>query len=126
MISNTTFVERPAVVVVMASERHEQIGDIVQTLGYQVKRARGVHEGAQLVAANAGTVAVLIEVALRDGNWLDLVEKVRLRNPHVPLVLCAESWSAELWWDASDCGVSEVISPPYASAEFERFLQSMA
>jgi DNA-binding NtrC family response regulator len=54
------------------------------------------------------------DIGFRDGNWRDLVDQVRARHDQVPIILCAQAGTAELWWDALECEVQEIALPPYS------------
>ena len=58
---------------------------------------------------------IVTELALADGNWRDLVERVRSRDVPIPIVLLASASTAELWWDALECGIDDIL-PGYLIA----------
>lgn len=90
--------------------------------GNCVRRTDSVAGAAALV--EPCTEAVFTGIALRDGNWRDLVEQVRLRAPSVPVILCcaATDGTAELWWDALECNILDIVSPPYSAQTLRRVL----
>ena len=61
---------------------------------------------------------IATELALADGNWRDLIERVRCSGMLIPIVLVTSSSTAELWWDALECGVDEI--PARTSPSFSR------
>jgi DNA-binding NtrC family response regulator len=61
-----------------------------------------------LNAARERTV-IVTELALADGNWRDLVERVRFIDVFTPVVLVTSASTAELWWDALECGIDDIL-----------------
>jgi hypothetical protein len=66
---------------------------------------------ALLAAAPDGTV-VIAELALRDGNWRDLVEEVRRIGKFIRLALVSPISTSELWWDTLEYGIEEILPAP--------------
>jgi DNA-binding NarL/FixJ family response regulator len=58
---------------------------------------------------------IVTELALADGNWRDLIEQVRCIDITTPIVLVTSSSTAELWWDALECGIEDIL-PGYLIA----------
>lgn len=108
-------------VVAMTSGAARAIASALNELGFSVRQTPSVGEAAGLAA---GSAAVFTEVALPDGNWRDLVEQVKLRDPAVPVILCGAAGTAELWWDALECGVLDIVSPPYSVVDLSRVLEA--
>src|ERR1700722_199739 len=52
---------------------------------------------------------IVTELALADGNWRDLVERVRCIGISTPVVLVTSFGTAELWWDALECGIDDIL-----------------
>ena len=50
-----------------------------------------------------------------DGNWRDLVERVRGIGKFIPVVLLSSTRTAELWWDALECGVGDILQAPLSA-----------
>jgi DNA-binding response OmpR family regulator len=66
---------------------------------------------ALLDSAPNGTV-VITELALRDGNWRDLVERVRCTGKPIRVALVSPTRTSELWWDALEFGVEDILLAP--------------
>jgi DNA-binding NarL/FixJ family response regulator len=64
---------------------------------------------------------VLTELALKDGNWRDLLETVRYSS--IPVLLVSSSSTAELWWDALDCGVEDIVPASLSASQLCEYLQ---
>jgi len=76
-----------------------------------------------LNSAFDGTVFVT-ELALADGNWRDLVERIRSVRSPVPIVLMASASTAELWWDALECGVEDILVTPVSVSQLFQVLRT--
>jgi DNA-binding response OmpR family regulator len=74
-------------------------------------------------SARARTV-IVTELALADGNWRDLVERVRGRELPIPIVLLTSVSTAELWWDALECGVDDILHGPLTACPLCQFLET--
>ena len=78
-------------------------------------RVRWVHSIKAAIAllnsAPDGTV-VITELALMDGNWRDLVEEVRCFGKPIPVALVSPTSTSELWWDALECGIEDILPSP--------------
>ena len=66
-------------------------------------------------------IVVVTELAVKDGNWRDLLETVRYRS--IPVVLVSSTSTAELWWDALDCGVEDILPAPLSGPQLYEYLQ---
>jgi DNA-binding NtrC family response regulator len=84
--------------------------------GLKVEWANSVKAATGLLESKSETTGIVTEVALADGNWRDLVEKVRCVSSSVPIVLLSSNSTAELWWDALDCDVKDILSAPLSAA----------
>lgn len=78
---------------------------------------------ALLDAAPDGTV-IITELALRDGNWRDLIEAVGRLGKSFPVALVSPISSPELWWDALECGVDDIVPAPLSVACICKYLRS--
>ena len=52
---------------------------------------------------------IVTELALADGNWRDLAERVKRTDICAPILLLTSSSTAELWWDALECGINDIL-----------------
>lgn len=115
-------------VIIVAADRCTDPGIAAATtaLGYGVLPVQTVNE-AVITAQREGArvAAILSGVALRDGNWCDLVERLGSLGCEAPVVLCSSEGSAETWWDALEHGVWDVVSTPITAHALERILKEM-
>ena len=114
----------PVITVVFVSARRPEAA-MEQEMGARGIRAQWASSiqsaGGLLNSAFDGTV-VVADLALGDGNWRDLVERIRLLARPIPIVLVAAASTAELWWDALECGVEDILVTPLSAARLCQFL----
>lgn len=110
-------------IVAVEGEGGKELREALTALGYRIQLAHSVGGVAMLVSREPSPALLFTGAALCDGNWRDVVESVRLRKAAVPVILCATEGTAELWWDALECGVLDIATPPYTSETLRRMLQ---
>jgi DNA-binding NtrC family response regulator len=92
---------------------------IVQELerrGLEVKWANSIQAATGLLDSESEGTGIVSELALTDGNWRDLVDKVRGISSSIPVLLVSPTTTAELWWDALDCDVEDILSAPLSAS----------
>ena len=81
----------------------------IEARGLVVHRARSIRAAVDLLNSAREKTVIVTELALADGNWRDLVERMRGIDICVPIVLATSSRTAELWWDALECGIDDIL-----------------
>jgi DNA-binding NtrC family response regulator len=71
--------------------------------------ARSISAAVDFLNSAREKTVIVTEIALADGNWRDLVERMRGIDICVPIVLATSSSTAELWWDALECGIEDIL-----------------
>jgi DNA-binding NtrC family response regulator len=105
-----------AVIIVAKSGPEPSIEKELKPRGVTVRWAGSIKAASGLLeSAHSGTL-VITELALRDGNWRDLVERVRNIRKFIPIVLLSPTRTAELWWDALECGVEDILQAPLSAS----------
>ena len=111
-----------AVIIVAKSQPEPSVendlkpGDVTVQWARSIKAASGLLE-----SAHSGTL-VITELRLRDGDWRDLVERVRAIGKFIPVVLLSSTRTAELWWDALECGVEDILQAPLSTSQLCKYL----
>jgi hypothetical protein len=77
-----------------------------------------------LLGSSGRETVIVTELALADGNWRDLVAQVRCNGILIPIVLLTPASTAELWWDALDCCVDEILPAPLQASLLCQFLET--
>jgi DNA-binding NarL/FixJ family response regulator len=86
--------------------------------------ANTIEATVDLLNAGREKTVVVTELAMPDGNWRDLVERIRCRGAPIPIVLVTSSSTAELWWDALECGVDDILPGPLTAFPLCQFLET--
>ena len=116
--------EQPAraVIIVANCEPERRLANDLRTLGIAVQWAGSINAASDLVHCSHSGTVVFTELALIDGNWRDLVERVRDTAKPIPIVLLSSSRTAELWWDALECGVEDILQAPISVSQLCNYL----
>ena len=109
------------VVMVGATRPEPSLEKEMEACGINVRWARTIEEAAALLKPAVNRTVVVTELALRDGNWRDLLETVR--HSSIPVLLVSSTRTAELWWDALDCGVEDIIAAPLSAPRLCEYLK---
>jgi DNA-binding NtrC family response regulator len=116
--------EQPAgaVIIVAKSEPEPGIENKLKARCITVQWARSINAACGLLeSAHSGTL-VITELALTDGNWRDLIERVRGLGKFIPVVLLSSTRTAELWWDALECDVEDILQAPVSASQLCKYL----
>ena len=110
--------EEPIKTIMFVSGRKPEaiIEQELEWRGLEVKWANSIQAAADLLDSESKGMGIVTELALADGNWRDLVEKVRDISSSIPVLLVSPTSTAELWWDALDCDVEDILSAPLSAA----------
>jgi DNA-binding NtrC family response regulator len=96
----------------------------IEARGLRTQWAGNIREAIDLLTPARQKTVVVTELALADGNWRDLIERVRCVEKHTPIVLMTHANTAELWWDALECGVDDILSVPLLASRLRRLLET--
>ena len=77
--------------------------------GLKVEWANSIKAATDLLDSTSERTGIVTDLALADGNWRDLVEHVRAVSSSIPIVVVSPASTAELWWDALDCDVEDIL-----------------
>ena len=110
--------EQPAkaVIIVAKSGPEPSIEDKLKVRGILVRWARSIEAASGLLDLAPDGTFVFAELALSDGNWRDLVDRVRCTGKFIPVVLLSSTRTADLWWDALECGVEDILQAPLSAS----------
>src|ERR1700760_4730081 len=109
--------DRQAGTVIYVSNKSPEAAILqgIEARGLVVQRVPSIKAAVDLLNSACEKTVIVTELALADGNWRDLVERMRGIDICVPIVLAASSRTAELWWDALECGIDDIL-PGYLIA----------
>ena len=108
---------RRAGVVIFVSNRSPEgpVAQDIEAHGLVMQWARSIRAAVDLLSSAREKTVIVTELALADGNWRDLVQRMRGIDISVPIVLATSFRTAELWWDALECGIDDIL-PGYLIA----------
>jgi DNA-binding NtrC family response regulator len=109
------------VVMVAATRPEPSLEKEMEAHGMRVRWAQTIKEAADLLNSVVNRIVVVTELAVKDGNWRDLLEAVRYGS--VPVLLVSSTSTAELWWDALECGVEDILPAPLSGSQLCEYLQ---
>jgi hypothetical protein len=99
--------------VIFVSNRNPEttVAQDIEAHGLLIQWARSIRTAVELLDSAREKTVVATELALVDGNWRDLVERVNCIDINIstPIVLVTSSSTAELWWDALECGIDDIV-----------------
>jgi DNA-binding response OmpR family regulator len=119
-----TFRRAGTVIFVSTRSPEAVVGQDIQAHGLVMQWAPSIDAAVGLLNSAPENIIILTELALADGNWRDLVERVRCNGILVPIMLVTSSSTAELWWDALECGVNDILPAPLTASRLCQFLET--
>ena len=116
--------EEPAktIIVLCATKPLPGIETEMETRGIRVRWAHSITVATALLDSAPIGIVVITELALRDGNWRDLVERLRCIGKPVRLALVSQTRTSELWWDALECGIEDILLAPLSVSRICEYL----
>ena len=96
----------------------------LQRRGLKVEWANSIKAAKDLLVSASERTAIVADLAMADGNWTDLVEQVRCISTSIPILLVSSASTAELWWDALDRGVEDILFAPLSASRLCEVLRS--
>jgi DNA-binding NtrC family response regulator len=116
-------IQQPANTVVMVGGTRPEpsLEKEMEARGIRVRWVRTIKEAAALLNSLVNRTVVVTELVLKDGNWRDLLETVRYSS--TPVLLVSPTSTAQLWLDALDCGVEDILLAPLSNSRLCEYLQ---
>jgi DNA-binding response OmpR family regulator len=116
---------RAGTVIFVSSGSPEAIvAQDVEAHGLVMQWARTIRAAVDLLNSAREKTVIVTELALADGNWRDLVQRVRCTDISVPIVLLTSSRTAELWWDALECGIDDILPGHLVASRSRQLLET--
>jgi DNA-binding NtrC family response regulator len=104
-----TLTRAGTVIFVSTTSLAATVAQDIEVHGLEMQWARSISAAVGLLNSAREKTVIVTELALPDGNWRDLVERVRCSGIPIPIVLVTSAITAELWWDALECGVDDIL-----------------
>jgi len=97
--------------VIFVSNRSPEatVAQDIEAHGLVMQWARNIRAAVDLLTSSRDKTVIVTELAVADGNWSDLAQRVRCIDLSTPIVLVTSFGTAELWWDALEHGVDDIL-----------------
>ena len=111
-------IREPVKTIMFVSGREPEaiIEQELRRRGLKMEWTKSIKAATDLLTLTSENTGVVTDLALADGNWRDLVEQVRAVSSSIPVVLVTSASTAELWWDALDCDVEDILPAPLSAS----------
>ena len=119
-----TYRQAGTVIYVSSRSPEATVARDIEARGLVMKWACSIRAAVDLLTSTQEKTVVVTELALADGNWRDLVERIRCSGILIPTVLLTSSSTAELWWDALECGIDDIPAGPLTASPLCQFLET--
>jgi len=112
--------------VIFVSNRSPEsaVAQAIEAHGLVMKWACNIGVAVDLLTSSRDKTAIVSELALADGNWSDLAKRVRCVDLSAPIVLVTSFGTAELWWDALECGVDDILPEHFLASRLCQLLKT--
>ena len=116
--------EEPAktIIVLCATRPVPGIEKEMEARGIGVRWAPSITAATDLLDSAPNGTVVITELEFRDGNWRDLVERVRWIGKPSRVALVSPTRTSELWWDALECGIEDILLAPLSVSRICEYL----
>lgn len=119
-----TFTPAGTAIFVSTTSPEATVAQDIKLHGLEMQWTRSIREAVGLLNPAREKTVIVTELALPDGNWRDLVERVRCTGIAIPIVLVASAITAELWWDALECGVDDILPASLKASRLCQLLET--
>ena len=112
--------------VIFVSNRSPEstVAQAIEAHGLVMQWAHNITAAVDLLTSLRDKTAIVTELALADGNWSDLAKRVRCIDLSTPIVLVTSLSTAELWWDALECGVDDILPKHFVAPRLCQLLKT--
>ncbi|MBB5343765.1 hypothetical protein [Tunturibacter empetritectus] len=119
--------DRQAGTVIFVSNRSPKATVLqdIEAHGLVMQWVHSIRAAVDLLNSAHEKTVIVTELALADGNWRDLVERVNCIdiNLSTSILLVTSSSTAELWWDALECGIDDILPASLLASRLCQLLQ---
>jgi DNA-binding NtrC family response regulator len=115
-------------IVIFVSNRSPEatVTQDIEAHGLVTQWAPSISAAVKLLDSALEKTVVTTELAMADGNWRDLVERVNCIDINIStsIVLVTSSSTAELWWDALECGIDDIVPASLLASRLYQLLET--
>ncbi len=108
--------------VVMPQERRSILLDHLRGIPARVLTASSCSELGDVLRKSPAVSLVLTDLALPDGSWFDVLNRVSDTRTDAEVVVCARLADERLWTQVLEAGGFDLLVEPYEVAELHRIL----
>lgn len=119
-----TYRRAGTIILVSNKSPEDNVAEDIEAHELVIQWAPSISAAVDLLNSASEKTAIATELALADGNWRDLIERVRSLNVSSPIVLVTSSSTAELWWDALECGVDDILPGHLMASRLRHLLEA--
>src|ERR1700691_1538558 len=95
----------------------------IEAHGLEMQLSPSIKAALDLLNSTREKTVIVTQLALPDGNWRDLVEWVRCPEIPTPMVLVTSAIPPEIWWDALEYGIDDILSGHLIASRLFQLLQ---
>ena len=105
---------RAARILVVDDESHvrSMMGATLERQGYEVQLAASGHEAMGMLESNSYDL-VLTDIVMQDGNGIALLERIKAREPHLPVVMVTAIHDISVAIDSMRRGAYDYLLKPF-------------
>ena len=118
--------ERLTALLIMSRERCALLLDQLQGMQADVRTAASCAEAFDLLRDDPEVNLVLTDLALPDGSWCDVLNRVLERHAYAKVVVCLRVADERVWTQVLEAGGFDVLVEPYQEGEVRRILHAAA
>ena len=118
-----TYRQAGTVIYVSSRSPEATVARDIEARGLVMNWACSIRAAVDLLNSTREKTVIVTQLALPDGNWRDLVEWVRCPEIPTAMVLVTSAITAELWWDALECGIDDILSGHLIASRLCQLLQ---
>lgn len=119
-----TLTRAGTVIFVSTRSPEATVAQDIEARGVDVQWASSISAAVGLLNSTREKTVIVTELALPDGNWRDLVDRVRSIVIPFPIVLVSSAITVELWWDALECGVDDILPASLKASRLCQLLET--
>src|SRR6202044_2318789 len=111
------------VIFVSTTSPEAAVAQDIEAYGLEMQWAPSIRAAVDLLNSTREKTVIVTQLALPDGNWRDLVEWVRCPEIPTPMVLVTSAITADLWWDALEYGIDDILPEHLIASRLCQLLQ---
>ena len=112
------------ILLVVPAHRRSGLLEILDEKDLRVFPAADFREAQRRLTGPDSYDLVLSDAELPDGSWRDLLQLILESERYCEMIVCSRVGDEQLWAEALQCGVYDLLVEPYEGQEVLRIIQS--